>query len=117
MSVYSASAPYSQERNHPHPWRNSMSRTASLTLLGSPLLAIRAVRCFALCVTLSVVTPLITPNFTRAFHTTGAESSLASTGVAEKIVTVSLIPYESTGYKYKIVGHDEMAGFEKTGFN
>jgi uncharacterized repeat protein (TIGR01451 family) len=94
-----------------------MRRIASLLRTGSPILANNTIRFFALCFTLAVVTSFIAPNFTRAHQTTGVESSSASTGVAEKMVTVSLIPYESAGYKYKIVGHNEMAGFEKIGFN
>ncbi|MGE0131124.1 MAG: DUF11 domain-containing protein [Blastocatellales bacterium] len=42
---------------------------------------------------------------------------LARVGNQERIVTIPLIPYEATGYKYKIVGHNEMTGFEQPGFN
>jgi uncharacterized repeat protein (TIGR01451 family) len=77
-----------------------MRRTSSLTLI-------------ILCLSLAAVAALTFPRLTRANGATGP--GLA--GSQAPLTTITLIPYEATGYKYKIVGFNEMTGFEQPGFN
>lgn len=69
-----------------------------------------------LCLSLGLMAAVMFPNLTRAFGSNGA-AGLARANSQGPIATVTLIPYEATGYKYKIVRHNEMIGFEQPGFN
>jgi len=116
MTVYSAPAPHYAGADLASPLENSMRRTSSSTLMGFSIFANRAFSFFALLLSLATIAVVSFPTITRAFGSNGVIEP-ARTSSSQKLVTIPVVPYEASGYKYKIVGHNEMTGFEQPGFN